>query len=342
MGLRASLACAAVAMFGVSFVVWNSARRSPRTSVSLPESTSAGERPPHLQPSLGVPKERSRISATRGDEPPASQDNPWDQCLSISPSVMTENALLECVARGLEAGTKPPGPEELGVWICASAMPKATLKQVAIEFLARILPSEALDYVDSTQRSCTKYESTAFFASCFASMKTSHPEWLVLVGKSLNPELLFDLERGVTIVQVAHALSGVQGGEWAEYLLAEGGLGNFGGTSDQIDRSLTATLTLKASPSERLGYIEKVLNSINTPGGAGIGQTVMHFLFASTGNVGQTATPVRQSCMRIDSLTMIDSVRMHRFSFCMNTAWTSRPGQACSMLKNGRRSSQEP
>ncbi len=215
----------------------------------------------------------------------------WRPCESSLPEGASDAQVRECALAGLEAAGLPES-EQLGAWLCSSIAGKHT-KQVVCEEILKICPTgDVLAYIDAVQQSCGRYLSTALFNDCIYEIGSRDPAWVEAVGRTLTPDLMFDSRKGVAVVQAAFFLASVAGGDWAEYLLGEGGLGNFGGTGDQIDRAATASLVLKKNPGESLRYILDLIQSTNAPGGIGLGNTIIVFLFSEHGECWPNGDPM--------------------------------------------------
>lgn len=202
----------------------------------------------------------------------------WLRCMR---EVSSDAAVRACLRADFQRN--PPTASSIGLWVCDSTESVGEHALVVEEALTLLDGWAALSFLDDFQRTCDVYKTQDFLRARVRAVSSRRPDWLSGLGAALTPNFVFDATRGVALVQVLRVLAEGLDDGWATLLVEEGGRGGFGGSVEQIDQAAATAFVLARHPERALEYARSILASSSAPAGAALGNTLIHFLCAATG-----------------------------------------------------------
>jgi hypothetical protein len=235
--------------------------------------------------------QRKSVDGTRAPRPrpptnpPASgaPETPWTACLDRG----DEERIWDCLRAHLDPH---PDGSAIGKFLCRGGHDPTTSQALLLAAaLDRISAEEVLPWLHQIEIACPRFLGWSVLEHAMEQQRIRDPAWHQQFLAALTPERIFDEDAGESgILLSAHFLE--KGDLAVRDWIERGACGDWGGTSEQIERALGLALAVERTPEERLAFLRTVFTSESVPGDGAFGSTFVQELLSPRTISGSDST----------------------------------------------------
>lgn len=224
--------------------------------------------------------------------PAGTQDGPaWYQCVegfedrsdASSEDYSRVSACLQAAFRWEVL------PWEVGELTCKLSSPR--LRALVLrEYIHSWDPSQVRGALDGFFLGCGRNLETFFVEPALVEIMERDPDWCAQLRQSLHPGDIFDRSTGLGGLLLA-AFFARRGDKAAAQWIRDGACGLWGGSADQLSRSIDLSWELLPDPAGRLEFLTDAVLSPALPRGDKVGATLVLLLLDPAGWPGADPLP---------------------------------------------------